>query len=421
MMSACLYQTPQIEAKEQIIKSNKKVFEYEDSYILFALRAEQLRDFQSASDIFSLLYENSDKKEYLYRSLQSDLIIPAYEKAIRRVDALEQAGIKDFILMRVKIVALMSLGRLAEAKLLTLELLQLTDEVDDYLLLSDVYIQLKEYNMSLNALQRAYEKDYSEKVLDVMSLVLYVNLQRTQDAIARLESHSRIHGCSKMICMRLAGFYSKENNIEGLLDIYLRLYEIDKDEEIAKKIVQIYLYKRDSIQLISFLENSQSDDDTLLQLYVNMRNYEKAHFLAADLYKKTGNVSYLGKSAIYRYESCEDKNDKVMLAQVIEKLKDVLGSDKNSLYLNYLGYILIDHDIDIKDGMRYVNEALKNEPNSSYYLDSLAWGHYKLGECQKANDLMKRVVNLEGGDNAEVLLHIDAIEECLKTKKVGKR
>ena len=34
---------------------------------------------------------------------------------------------------------------------------------------------------------------------------------------------------------------------------------------------------------------------------------------------------------------------------------------------------------------------------------------------------MQKVKNLEGGDNEEVLLHVKAIEQCLKMKKVGKK
>jgi predicted Zn-dependent protease len=283
----------------------------------------------------------------------------------------------------------MGLGRLNEAKDSTLRLLESSEEIDDYLLLSDIYLQLKEYNSALQVLENAYAKNYNEKILDNMSLVLYVNLHRKQDAITRLESHSLMHGCSKQICMRLAGFYSKDNNIDGLLDVYLRLYELEKNEEIAKKIVQIYLYKREPLALISFLESSQSDNDTLFQLYANMKNYEKASQVSYDLYNLTGNINYLGKSAIYKYESYADKNDKLMLQDVIEKLKNTLEQNSDSLYLNYLGYILIDHSVDIKEGMKYIQKALEKEPNSSYYLDSLAWGHYKLGECHEANKIMQ--------------------------------
>lgn len=420
-MSACVYETPQVQAQEQIVKSNQKVYEYEDSYILFALRAEQLRDFNSASDIFSLLYENTDKKEYLYRSLQSDLTIPQFHKAIKRVNELAEQGVHDNVLTRIKIVALLGVRRFSEAKPLALDLYTKSADANDALLLSDVYVQLQEYSSAVEVLKSVYTKNYNERILDRISVILYMNMQKKEEAITLLETHNHMHGCSELVCLRLAGFYSQESNIEGLLSVYLRLYEINKDTELAKKIVQIYLYKKEPMQLIDFLESSQSDDDTLLQLYANMKNYEKAAFVAGKLYKQSGEANYLGRSAIYKYEGSENKNDKVMLMQVVENLKSVLVTRSDAMYLNYLGYLLIDHDIDIKEGMQYIQKALIQEPESSYFLDSLAWGHFKLGECQKAETIMQRVLKLEGGDNPEVLEHVDAIQKCLNMKKVVKK
>jgi len=63
----------------------------------------------------------------------------------------------------------------------------------------------------------------------------FLDLGRKKDAIAQLETHSRMHGCSKMICKRLIGFYSNENNIEGLLSVYLRIYELEKRVKIILK------------------------------------------------------------------------------------------------------------------------------------------------------------------------------------------
>jgi lipopolysaccharide biosynthesis regulator YciM len=220
--------------------------------------------------------------------------------------------------------------------------------------------------------------------------------------------------------MRLVGFYSDQNNIDGLLSTYKRLYAIDKDKEVAKKIIQIYTYKRDYIHLIDFLEESKSDDAVLLQLYSSARNYKKAYPLADKLYEETADVNYLGQSAIYEYESAKEKNSKVLLDRVVNKLEDVTKIDKSPIYLNYLGYILIDHKLDVRKGISYIQEVLKTDPDSAYYLDSLAWGYYRLGQCKKAKGIMDRVVTLEGGDNVEVLEHVDEIDRCIKINK-GKR
>lgn len=402
------------------IKGNEKVFEKEDFYILLGLRAEQIQDYNTSSSLFNTLYEKTTKKEYLYRSLRDDLEAGENERAIKRINKITDKKIDDFILERIKIIALIKQDKYVEAKELGLLLVEKSGNVDDYLLVSEIYVNLKEFNTAVKYLESAYIKDYNEKILDKMSIVLYVNLQRKKDAIAQLETHSRVHGCSKIICSRLIGFYSNDDNIEGLLSTYLRMYKMDSSEEIAQKIVQIYGYKKDYPNMIDFLQKSRINDELLLQLYGQTKNYKKAAPLAFEIYNNGGDVAYLGQSAIFEYESSKDKNDKAMQKSVIKKLKDTIGVRKDGIYLNYLGYILIDHELDIKEGIKYIKEALLLEPNSIYYLDSLAWGYYKLGDCKRAKKIMDRVVTMEGSDEEDVVKHIDAINKCIKSKK-GKR
>jgi len=399
------------------IKAHEKAFEQEDTYILFALRAEQVRDYNSASDIFNALYEKSLKKEYLYRSLQNDLAASKNEKIIKRIDELQGENIEDFALNRLKIISLIGLNKLEAAKELAIKLVKTSNNVDDYLLVSEIYVKLKKFDTAVKYLESAYVKNYNEKILDQMSIVLYVNLNRKKDAIAQLETHSRVHGCSRLICKRLIGLYSNENNIQGLLSAYLRLYKIDNNKSVADKIVQIYGYTKDYINMMNFLEDSKSNDELLLQIYVNLKSYKKASPLAYQLYKKTGETTYLGQSAIFEYEASTNPKDKSMQKNVIKKLEEVIRKTKKGLYLNYLGYLLIEHDIDIKKGMNYINEALKLNPNSSYYLDSLAWGYYKLGNCKKAKEIMDKVVKLGGSENDEVISHMKMINKCNKIKK----
>ena len=407
-------------ASVQSIKPNEKAFEQEDTYVLFALRAEQVNDHNSASILFNTLYEKSLKKEYLYRSLENDLVAKENEKLIARVDQITKGSLADPQLIRFKVVALLELQRFQEAQILAVALVHQTQESDDYLLVSETYSKNKEYDIALKYLDSAYVKEYNEKILDQMSIILYVNLDRKKDAIAYLETHMRVHGSSKLICNRLLGIYSNENNIDGLLSTYMRLYSIDQDSEVAKKIIGIYTYKRDYIHLTDFLEASGSDDEVLLQLYSAAKNYKKAYPLADSLYKKTSDISYLGQSAIYEYESAKDKKSKKTLSSVIAKLTQVTNASSEPLYMNYLGYILIDHEVDIKKGIAYIQAVLKLQPESAYYLDSLAWGYFKLGECEKAKKLISKVVKLEGGDDPEVLLHVKDIDKYIKTKK-GKK
>jgi len=402
------------------LKANEKAFEEEDLYILLALYAKEEQAYDEAVSLFMTLYEKSAKKEYLYQSLESDLIGGKPKRLLQRVDSLDAEHAEDASLIRLKVVALTQLHKFKEAKVLATALVKKTHLPDDYILMSEVLVKLEQFDLALKYLESAYAKEYNEQILDRISIILYVNLSRAKDAIAYLETHTRIHGSTEQILQRLIGFYSDQNNIEGLLHSYKRLYSINKDEQIAKKIVQIYAYKRDYLHLIDFLESSRSDDRQLLELYISSKNYKKAYPLAEELYRSRSEIEYLGQSAIFEYESAKDKNDTKLLKSVVDKLQRVAQKDSSPIYLNYLGYLLIDHEIDVKKGIAYIKRVLELEPDSAYYLDSLAWGYYKLGECKKADTIIQRVLKLKGGDNIEVIEHAKAIKKCLKNKK-GKK
>ena len=398
-------------------KKNEKSFEQEDVYIMYALRAEQMKDNQSAAKLYKILFDKSQKKEYLYHSLSNDIILKKNQVVIDTVDKITQGSFEDYKLVRFKVVALLEMQKVDEAAQLAASLVKHSKLEDDYVLVSDIYAKQKKYDIALKYLERAYLKNYNEKVLDKMSIIMYVNLHRKKEAIAQLESYSLMHGCSPLICGRLISFYSDENNIDGILSTYTRLYEINHNPKIAEKIVQIYAYKKEYMKMIDFLVKSKTDDETLLELYTMTKNYNKAFHLADKLYKKSGDIKFLGQSAIYEYESHSKNSDKTVLHSVVQKLEKVVKEDKNPLYENYLGYVLIDHEIDVKKGIAYIQDVLKVEPDSAYYLDSLAWGYYKLNECKRAKTIMDRVVTLEGGDDPEVIHHVEKIKECIKKDK----
>ena len=104
-----------------------------------------------------------------------------------------------------------------------------------------------------------------------------------------------------------------------------------------------------------------------------------------------------------------------MIKEVVayfEKAID-LGVD-DSIYLNYYGYTLINKEIDVKKGIKVIEDALKQQPDNTYYLDSLAWGYYKENRCKEAYEMMKRVVDEEGLNEAEIIEHWDAIQKKCK-------
>jgi len=407
---------------ENKLPSNAKSFEDEDRLAIFALYAKQQGDANSTISIYELLYEKSGKTEYRDEEIITLIQSHQNQRALDQIAVYKEDMDEDEVdvkLERLKIAALMELKDFEEAKINALVLVDFTKAEPDYQQVASIYLIQGRYEIALKYLQSAYALNYNEKILDKMAIILYVNLNRKPEAISYLETHMRLNGCSEITCMRLGSFYSEENNIDGMLRIYTRLYDNTKDKKYAQTVVKLYTYKKDTIPLIGFLEESGADDILLLQLYTRTKNYPKVVSLSDKLYEKEADPYYLGQSAIFEYEGAKNKNDKKMIDSVMMKLETVLETSDDPMYLNYLGYLLIDHDIDIKQGMAYVREALKIEKESPFYLDSLAWGYYKQGQCKKALKIMKKVrVNL-GKDDPEVSGHVKAIQKCIK--KQGKK
>ena len=135
LFSGCVTPTPEVPKNTLTQATNKKVFEEEDTLIMFALRTEELGDFKSASEIFDTLYIRSNRREYLYRSLQSYLYLKENDIVIEKVDYVTEGKLDDFILVRIKIVALIQLGKYDEAQVLATRLVEKSNAVDDYLLI----------------------------------------------------------------------------------------------------------------------------------------------------------------------------------------------------------------------------------------------------------------------------------------------
>ena len=285
-------------------------------------------------------------------------------------------------------------------------------------LLGNVYIEKEEYEKAKNIFNKIYKETSSTSSLLNLTNVMYQYTNEKKEAINLLESYVNLKGCGNIICSKLLEFYQNDKNIDGVITVLKRTYISFKDEhnnqmlEKVYKLLMFYLERKDINEAISFLEESGANDDKLLSMYRATSNYDKAFTLANKLYKKSGNIDYLAQVAIIEFEKAKDKRK--VLKSVIKKFEDVLTVLDNHIYQNYLGYILIDFDIDIEKGLFYVNKALEKAPNNLAYIDSLAWGLYKINECKKAYENMKKVIDAIGADDEEIKLHWEKIKECNK-------
>ena len=221
-----------------------------------------------------------------------------------------------------------------------------------------------------------------------------------------------------VINYKLFSIYQEQKNLDGIISILKRIYYKYKDDDNTtsmdktSEILVSYLEKKDVKLAIKFLEKENNSLQRLLTLYKKTKQIDKALLVIMNIYKQSGNIDLLAQVAVLEFESAKDK--RAVIPSVIKKFEEVLTVLNNHIYQNYLGYILIDFDIDVKKGLIYVNKALEKAPNNVAYLDSLAWGEYKLQNCEQAYTHMKKVVDAIGLNDEEIKDHWNKIKECGK-------
>jgi tetratricopeptide (TPR) repeat protein len=94
---------------------------------------------------------------------------------------------------------------------------------------------------------------------------------------------------------------------------------------------------------------------------------------------------------------------------VLEKdLKEILAKDPNNHQaLNALGYTLADRTDRYQEALELIKKAVELKPGDPFYIDSLGWVYYRLGQLDKAVDYLRQAVVIR--PDVELLTHLGEV------------
>lgn len=386
----------------------------EDELIMRGLLYDEYQAYESSYEVYKKLFDNTGEEIYLFREATAALMSRTHiSESIVRLQTWDKAHPGKLEVKRLLIPLYLTIKEVESAKIEADILLEHSSEPADLDLASNSYFYAGNFERALNLLTRIYESQPRESTLLRMSEIMDHFTNERVKAIQLLETHRRMNISSQTLYFKLLELYQKQRDVEGILSTYKALYAQDENELYLRKIIDVFVYKRDIDGAIVFLEETGADDALLYDLYKSKRYFLKALALADKLFHKEKDPKWLAEKGVLLFEKSEDKDDKEMIANVLAQFEQAiaLGND-DSIYLNYYGYTLIDKEVDVSKGIAIIEDALVQQPDNTYYLDSLAWGYYKMRECSKAYKLMERVVAEEGLEQSEISEHWDAIREC---------
>jgi tetratricopeptide (TPR) repeat protein len=85
---------------------------------------------------------------------------------------------------------------------------------------------------------------------------------------------------------------------------------------------------------------------------------------------------------------------------------------------NYLGYMWVDHSLNIEEGGALIKRALEIDPDNGAYLDSMGWYYYRTGQFDKAVPQLTRAVETIKPEDPLVFEHLG--DTYIKLNEVAK-
>jgi len=149
----------------------------------------------------------------------------------------------------------------------------------------------------------------------------------------------------------------------------------------------------------SLLKGTAEDRETYLmlsQIYSRMKHWqdaEEAIVQADKISARPEEKAYIQflRGSIYERQKKYDQAEQ-MFRQVLQQ------DPNNSMTLNYLGYMLADHNSHLEEALNLIKKALTMEPQNAAYLDSLGWAYFKLGNYDQSEENLRRAADKTPND-----------------------
>jgi len=220
-----------------------------------------------------------------------------------------------------------------------------------------------------------------------------------------------------------AQIYQVLQNFQKAEILYKKINEshnlyIESQKNIAFNKTKMGFFNEGEELLLELIKKNNKSENLILAL-ADMYRFEKRYEEAIKYYttiinKENSFFSELWRIYYLRGISYE-RLSKWHLAEKDFLLSLEIKSNSPQV-LNYLAYGWLERNQYLDRSIEMLQKAYKANPQSYYILDSLAWGYYKKNQLQKSLDLMEEVIILAPGE-AISLDHLGDIYFSMKRKR----
>ena len=244
--------------------------------------------------------------------------------------------------------------------------------------------------------------DMDNLIAEAIMEASYVAREQHISSSARLLMATRLAGDNSRINYALGLYYQDIEQFENTLKYYDRIAEdslwyqpslfikaryMSFDEEHRLLAKEIFDDLAEANPLSDVLWHQSADAARRRGDYAFALNaYDKAITLNPDIARL-----YYSKAVVL--DKLERKSE------TEASLRQSLIANPDDAYaLNYLGYWLLEEGGDAEEALGLIRKAIEKQPQNGYFMDSLGWGYFRLGQYRQAVLYLERAVSLEPQD-----------------------
>lgn len=326
--------------------------------------------------------------------------------------------------------------------------------------LAEIYVDSDRPNDAVPVLEDVIAADPRNDEVLVTLTQIYLMTGRFDDGIRLVEGRRENSTLPRDAEVLRGRLYYEAGEYREAIKVFEELLEQEKNSpELARILGEVYLRDGDADRSRDYFDKAIAMDPS------DYRSYIGKFFAASPSFNDTGStidlspeeradlldeasllagttdfesnylfgVSYLSLDSLdtakrYLLRAKEfrgdDRGTLLNLANVYEKLKefDEAESCLAALYkqdpddptiCNFYGYLLAEMRKDLEFAVQLVTKALAIDPDNAYYLDSLGWVYYQMGEYSKAVVEIEKA-SLQVSDDPVILEHLGDAYRALR-------
>ena len=165
-------------------------------------------------------------------------------------------------------------------------------------------------------------------------------------------------------------------------------------------------------------KNDREIDLTLAQIYDKARKFDEAAKVLDAAEKLSANDDE--KENVWFMRGAMFERMKKIDASEAEFQKVLKVDPDSAAALNYIGYMLADRNMRLKESLDFITKALELSPENGAYLDSLGWVYFRMGRLPEAEENLRRAVAKTQSDPtvhdhiAQVLIAESKVQEAIQ-------